>query len=165
MLVWKKKKKGHLVYYKEKVMLVPCRKVRNFCFLQLSYPFRKFWVFVGSFLNIIMWEYFATENSNQCSCCLYEAVWRPKSGWSTREGTLPDTWGFVKHFSRSLPGGLKWICLRGSWAQFALDLTSLGNDMNGESPSPVCCFYSQHHRDPMPQSLPAASTVLGFLLL
>ena len=59
------KKKRHLVYYKEKVMLVPCRKVRNFCFLQLSYPFRKFWVFVGSFLNIIMWEYFTTENSNQ----------------------------------------------------------------------------------------------------
>lgn len=116
--------KRHLVYYKEKVMLVPCRKVRKFCFLQLSYLFRKFWVFVGSFLNIITWEYFTTENNDQCSCCLYEAVWRPKSGWSAREGTLPDTWGFVKLFSRSLPGGLKWICLRGSWAVYiGLDLT------------------------------------------
>lgn len=102
-------------------MLVPCRKVRNFCFLQLSYPFRKFWVFVGSFLNIIMWEYLTTENNNQWGCCLYQAVWRPKSGWGTREGIPPDTWCFVKHFSRSLPGVLKWVCLRGSWAQFALD--------------------------------------------
>ena len=86
-------------------MLVLCREVRNFCFLQLSYPFRKFWVLIGSFLNTGTRKYCTTENNSQYGCRPYKAVWRFNSDWNPRsEGYPPrhmiNRGYFVKHLSK-----------------------------------------------------------------